>query len=141
MLRHEDTVELTREELYAQVWAEPMSKLAQRYGLSDRGLAKICTRMGIPVPGRGYWARVRSGRKPPQIKLPKIKAGQQPVVILNKRGHILKETSGFQAVAEHIESEIHPDNQIHVSEELFTHLRSGRQECRLLCTVCHYWWS
>ena len=61
MGRGDHYAELTREELYAQVWAEPMTKLAQRYGLSDRGLAKICTRTGIPVPGRGYWARVQSG--------------------------------------------------------------------------------
>lgn len=58
MGRGDHYAELTREELYAQVWAEPMTKLAQRYGLSDRGLAKICTRMGIPVQvvatGPGY---------------------------------------------------------------------------------------
>ena len=71
MGRGDHHAELTREELYAQVWAEPMTKLAQRYGLSDRGLAKICTRMGIPVPGRGYWARVQSGQVPLRAKLPK----------------------------------------------------------------------
>ena len=62
MGRGDHYAELTREELYAQVWAEPMTKLAQRYGLSDRGLAKICTRTGIPVPGRGYWAGYKVGR-------------------------------------------------------------------------------
>ena len=41
--RHHRT-ELTRDELYAQVWAVPISKLARRYGLSDRGLVKICDR-------------------------------------------------------------------------------------------------
>jgi len=87
---------LTREELYAQVWAEPMSKLAKRYGLSDRGLAKTCARMGIPVPGRGYWARVQSGQVPPQAKLAKIKVGQRAVVVLNKRGHVLVETNEYQ---------------------------------------------
>jgi len=50
----DQSAELTREELYAQVWAEPMTKVAKHYGLSDRGLAKTCARMGVPVPGRGY---------------------------------------------------------------------------------------
>ena len=50
-------VTLKREDLYQQVWQKPMSQLARQYGLSDRGLAKICDRMQIPVPGRGYWAR------------------------------------------------------------------------------------
>jgi hypothetical protein len=59
---------ITRSELYEQVWTEPMSKLAKRYGLSDRGLAKICGRNDIPCPPRGYWAKKQSGhgvhRKP-----------------------------------------------------------------------------
>ena len=112
MGRDDHCTELTREELYAQVWAEPMTSLAQRYGLSDRGLAKICTRMGIPVPGRGYWARVQSGQVPLQAKLPKIKARQKAVVNLNKRGHILEETKELQDVAGYIASEMHPENQI-----------------------------
>ena len=118
MGRGDHCTELTREELYAQVWAEPMTKLAQRYGMSDRGLAKVCTRMGIPVPGRGYWARVQSGQVPLRAKLPKIKAGQKAVVNLNKRGHILEETKELQDVAGYIESEAHPDNKIVVPDEL-----------------------
>jgi len=70
-------IELTREELYAQVWADPMTKVAERYGLSDRGLAKICERMGIPVPGRGYWAQRQVVGVSLQPKLPMIKPGQQ----------------------------------------------------------------
>lgn len=31
-----------------------------RYGLSDVGLVKICKKLGIPVPGRGYWAKVKA---------------------------------------------------------------------------------
>ena len=118
MGRGDHHAELTREELYAQVWAEPMTKLAQRYGLSDRGLAKVCTRMGIPVPGRGYWARVQSGQVPLQAKLPKIKARQKAVVNLNKRGHILEETKELQDVAGYIESEMYPENQITVPDAL-----------------------
>jgi len=118
MGRDDHCTELTREELYAQVWAEPMTSLAQRYGLSDRGLAKICTRMGIPVPGRGYWARVQSGQVPLQAKLPKIKARQKAVVNLNKRGHILEETKELQDVAGYIASEMHPENQITVPDAL-----------------------
>jgi hypothetical protein len=118
MGRDDHCTELTREELYAQVWAEPMTSLAQRYGLSDRVLAKICTRMGIPVPGRGYWARVQSGQVPLQAKLPKIKARQKAVVNLNKRGHILEETKELQDVAGYIASEMHPENQITVPDAL-----------------------
>lgn len=34
-------VRISRVGLYEQVWSVPMSKLSERYGLSDVGLAKI----------------------------------------------------------------------------------------------------
>jgi hypothetical protein len=50
-------VTVSREELYRQVWETPMSRLAKQYGLSDNGLAKICNRIRVPYPPRGYWAK------------------------------------------------------------------------------------
>jgi len=61
---------LNRADLYEKVWAEPMSRLAPQYGLSDKGLAKICDRMDIPIPYRGYWAKKAAGKKPPKNPLP-----------------------------------------------------------------------
>lgn len=52
---------LTREELHELVWSTPIVKLAERFGLSDRGFAKICARYLVPTPPRGYWARVEAG--------------------------------------------------------------------------------
>jgi len=64
---------LTREELYDQVWALPMCRLAEQYGLSDVGLAKICRKMQIPMPGRGYWQKRKSGYKVKRSPLPSFK--------------------------------------------------------------------
>ena len=41
-----------------------MTALAQEFGISDRGLAKVCGRHRIPVPPRGYWAKVAAGERP-----------------------------------------------------------------------------
>lgn len=41
-----------------------MTALAQEFGISDRGLAKVCGRHRIPVPPRGYWAKVAAGEQP-----------------------------------------------------------------------------
>lgn len=63
---------LTRQELYDLVWAHPVSKLAKDYGLSDRGLAKLCERHSVPTPPRGYWAMkptARRGLKAPLLLL------------------------------------------------------------------------
>jgi len=59
---------VNREALYEEVWTDAVTVVAPRYGLSDVGLVKICTKLGIPVPPRGYWAKVKAGR--PTRKVP-----------------------------------------------------------------------
>src|SRR5689334_367844 len=61
---------VTREELYSEVWSTPVQRLASRYGLSDRGLAKICDKHRIPLPGRGYWAKRAAGYRVSRKALP-----------------------------------------------------------------------
>jgi len=76
----------TREELYELVWQKPISKLAAEFGLSDRGLSKICERYDIPTPRRGYWARVEAGQKVKRVPLPSGSTGQSPVIMLRASG-------------------------------------------------------
>ncbi len=54
--------QFTREELYELVWTTPLSKLAGQFGVSDVAIAKRCRREGVPVPPRGYWAKVAAGK-------------------------------------------------------------------------------
>lgn len=61
---------ITREELYSAVWTTPMSRLAEGYGISGNGLAKVCDREDIPYPPRGYWAKHAVGKAPTQTPLP-----------------------------------------------------------------------
>ena len=63
-----------RETLYNEVWTEPMVVVAPRYGLSDVGLAKICRSLAIPIPSRGYWAKVKAGRIMRRVPLPELKS-------------------------------------------------------------------
>lgn len=67
--------EVHREELYAQVWSQPMVRLAKRYGVSDVALEKVCRKLDIPVPPRGYWRRLQTGWRPAQPPLPKLRPG------------------------------------------------------------------
>lgn len=60
----------TRQQLYAEVWAEPMIHVAKRYGVSGRGLGKVCDRHDIPVPPRGWWAKKAHGHKVRPTPLP-----------------------------------------------------------------------
>ena len=66
---------LTREELYALVWERPMNRLAAEFGISDTGLAKICRKLDVPYPPRGYWAKKEAGKPVVTFKLSPGKDG------------------------------------------------------------------
>ncbi|MCA1607589.1 MAG: hypothetical protein LC775_19465 [Acidobacteria bacterium] len=55
-----------REEIYNEIWSEPIQHVAKRYNLSDVGLAKVCRKLNIPRPGRGYWAIKAAGKTTPK---------------------------------------------------------------------------
>ena len=73
-----------REGLYELVWSEPVSKLAPQFGLSGVGFAKMCKRLGVPLPNRGFWARKQAGQSPRRPPLPKAKSGQDQKVQLRR---------------------------------------------------------
>ena len=56
--QRENSIGFERHKLYAEVWTEPATKVAKRYGVSDVGLRKICKRLSVPLPPLGYWARI-----------------------------------------------------------------------------------
>lgn len=62
-----------REQLYQEIWAEPVRDVAKRYGVSDVYLARICRKLSVPLPGRGYWAKATERRppRPPLLALEK----------------------------------------------------------------------
>ena len=64
---------LTRQTLYDLVWSKPTTDVAKQFGISDVGLAKRCRAVDIPIPHRGYWARVAAGQSPAKIPLPKYR--------------------------------------------------------------------
>lgn len=65
-------VEIPREQVYEDVWTSPISQLAEKYGMSGVGLAKLCRRHQISVPPRGYWAKVHAGHKVRRTPLPPL---------------------------------------------------------------------
>ena len=63
-------LKVTREELFELVWSKPVIELAKDFGMSDVALAKRCRTLRVPIPGRGYWARVAAGQAPRRPRLP-----------------------------------------------------------------------
>jgi hypothetical protein len=61
---------ISREDLYEEVWARPMIKVAADRGVTGTGLKKICDRHNIPTPERGYWAKLEHGKRVRKQPLP-----------------------------------------------------------------------
>jgi hypothetical protein len=72
-----------RESLYEEVWQSPVSKVAEKYGISDVAIAKVCKKLKIPVPGRGYWARKSAGYSVKKRPLPQFK--NSPILFRTER--------------------------------------------------------
>lgn len=62
--------EITRESLYERVWQTPAATLAAEWNISGPALAKRCKKLNVPVPPRGYWARLAAGAKLKKTPLP-----------------------------------------------------------------------
>jgi hypothetical protein len=62
--------EVSREELFAMVRERPTETVAKELGISGVALGKLCMRLQVPKPPRGYWARVESGQTPRRPALP-----------------------------------------------------------------------
>jgi len=79
-----EQVTLTRKELYDLVWAQPLSRLAKKYKISDNGLRKICKRMNIPIPAMGHWQKIQYGKKVIITKLPVKYEGKDEITLGQK---------------------------------------------------------
>jgi len=71
-IRKSNPITLHRDPLYKEVWETPMRQLAKRYDITDVGLAKICRKMDIPTPPRGYWAKRTNGQRVGKAPLPPL---------------------------------------------------------------------
>jgi hypothetical protein len=92
---------ISRRELYEKVWTTPLRRLAPELGLSDVGLAKLCTRHGIPVPPRGYWAKLQHGHR---SRRPRLLPGKTVTNSSSWLGHASTDPPAQRWVAPHSSS-------------------------------------
>jgi AcrR family transcriptional regulator len=73
---------LTRGALYNLIWSRPSTLIAGELGMSRNGLTKICDRLLVPYPGRGYWAKLQQGQAPEKPALPPGPENSEEVVLI-----------------------------------------------------------
>ena len=66
-----------RDKLYKEIWQEPATKVAARYGISDSMLVRICKELNVPRPGLGHWTKVAHNHKISIPMLPALQKGQK----------------------------------------------------------------
>ena len=112
-------IRLGRVSLYEMVWAEPVRTVAARYNVSDVALAKICRTLGVPLPGRGYWAKKAAGVEvPPRPPLPERAAGEPTDHQLSSPSTSLARAPAPADAAALLAREREPANRIVVSDQL-----------------------
>lgn len=107
-----------RQVLYDQVWSQPMTKVAKEYGISDVALAKICKKLDVPYPCRGYWRRKETGKTVEQLPLPPHSDPAKQTVTIHRTIRpeaieLLSEETIQRIAAEHT-----PEQRIHVPDRL-----------------------
>lgn len=69
--------EISRQDLYEQVWSTPANRLADKFGVSGSYLARVCDALKVPRPPVGYWQKLAVGKAKPRPDLPPVLPGDQ----------------------------------------------------------------
>lgn len=111
-------IKLSRDELYEKVWAQPVSVVAKVYGISDVGLAKMCRRLAVPIPGLGYWAKKQHGKAVEQIPLPPPPADTKLEVTINTYRKVAPDPEQLEKATGIIDAEELEANEVTVPDVL-----------------------
>ncbi len=75
---------VTRETLYEELWSVPLSQVAEKHGLSDAGLIRLCKTYSIPRPPAGHWDKAAAGEAVERLPLPSLRDRSKQVLDLTK---------------------------------------------------------
>jgi hypothetical protein len=95
IVENQDSATLSRAELYALIWAQPLKVVAERFGTSGARLGQICDAHNIPRPDQGHWLRLELGKPVRVHPLPTVPTDHADVVTISPRSRRTKpEESG-----------------------------------------------
>ena len=62
LMHYGDNQQKQREELYQKVWEKPISEAAKDEHIADATFRNRCKKLEVPIPDRGYWAKLKAGK-------------------------------------------------------------------------------
>jgi hypothetical protein len=75
-------IRVDRAQVFERVWSQPFARLAAEWGPSGPGLKKVCCKLNVPVPPRGYCAKLAAGHRARRPHLPTLPADVAPEIIV-----------------------------------------------------------
>jgi len=51
-----------RDRLYENVWSAPLKIVAEKLGIAPETVAKVCKQLRIPLPDKGHWNKLATGK-------------------------------------------------------------------------------
>lgn len=75
-----EQVTFTREEFYLLIWTTPVSHPLKRYALKQQEFKNLCQKFEIPVPGTGYWTKIRN-QKPIERKALPLSSNTEEITL------------------------------------------------------------
>jgi len=88
-LSGQDVLKIPREQLYNEIWALSVSKVAKKYNISYAKLKQACIDANIPTPSNSYWTNLSMGN--PVTKTP-LSASDVKDIILQKSKNVSVKT-------------------------------------------------
>jgi hypothetical protein len=113
-----EQVTYNRDRLYEEVWTSPVERVAKKYGVSGTALAKVCRKLNVPLPGRGYWARAEVGKQDPKPPLPPLKEGEKAEIVASRSVSPLVQVGIREETKRLTAAERDADNRIEVAASL-----------------------
>lgn len=87
-----------REQLYEEIWSNPIPVVAEKYGVSESTLRKHLKRLIVPIPTRGYWTKINNGEEVHRTKLPGVTKALRKYV----RNYVIKYRTDLEKVSEDV---------------------------------------
>ena len=95
-----------------------MARLAKEYGISDVALAKICKKLTVPYPGRGWWRKREVGKAVKQLPLPASADPAKQTVTIQRTIRAEAVAPMSEETSQRITAEQAPNKKVEVPDRL-----------------------
>jgi hypothetical protein len=75
------TIEMTRKQLYDEIWGISVAGIAKKYGATYGYLVKQIKEAGIPIPPSGYWTQISFGKP---VEKTELQGPEDEIVVIYK---------------------------------------------------------